>query len=92
MTIQNLNLVLQNPISTNVVNQGRDAVAEHLSGRWVPTAPSHRFAEFDQLMAETKCVVMTYSVKAKRVGRSAASLPGNRVRSRGWRKIGRAHV
>ena len=85
MVIQNLNRALQNLSATNVAKQGRDAVAEHLTGLRTPTAPSPRFAEFDPRMAEPGCVVLTYSAKAKRVGRSAASLPGNRVRSRGWR-------
>ena len=84
MVIQNLNRALQNLSATNVAKQGRDAVAEHLTGLRTPTAPSPRFAEFDPRMAEPGCVVLTYSAKAKRVGRSAANFPGNRVRSRGW--------
>ncbi len=79
MAIQNFILVLENLCAVNTVKQGRDAVAGVL-GQSMPEALSQGrstspgFATFEP----------TLKAKAKRVGRSAANLPGKTVRSRFW--------
>jgi hypothetical protein len=79
MAVQNLNLVLNTLCAANAVKPG-NAVAGIL-GLGMPTALSHGrpmspgFATFDPIMA-----------KAKRIGRSAAGLPGIPVRPGYWRE------
>jgi len=87
MVVQNLNLVLNTLCTANAVKPG-NAVAGILGLR-MPTALSHGrptspgFATFDPIMA-----------KAKRIGRSAAGLPGYPVRPRYWREsvTGATHI
>jgi hypothetical protein len=79
MAVQNLNLVLNTLCAVNAVEQG-NAVAGILGLR-MPRTMSHgrpmspRSATFDSTTA-----------KAKRVGRSAAGLPGYPVRPGYWRE------
>jgi hypothetical protein len=82
MAIQNSILVLKNLCVANVAKQGRDAVVGVL-GQSMPRSLSQHgqpmlpgFARFEPYP----------QAKAKRIGRSAASLPGNSLCSRGWRK------
>ena len=92
MALKNLNLVLVNRCAANTAKQVRDAVAGVL-GRRMPTALSQGrpmspgFATYEPTLAEHRTVHVTYRLSAKRVGRSAASLPGNPVRSRFWREL-----
>jgi hypothetical protein len=92
MAAKNLNLVLVNLTGANQAKQVRDAVAGVL-GRRMPEALSHGrpmspgFATFDQTSAEPPCAYPAYEWSAKRIGRSAASLPGNPVRPHGWREL-----
>src|SRR5438046_902775 len=82
MAIQNSILVLKNLCVANVAKQGCDAVAgvlghqmpEALSQQGRPMSPG--FARFEPYP----------KAKAKRVGRSAANLPGNSLCTRDWRK------
>jgi hypothetical protein len=82
MAIQNSNLVLKNLCMVNLTEQGRDAVAGVLGHQMPPTLSQHGrpmspgFARFEPYPM----------AKAKRIGRSAASLPGNSLCTRGWRK------
>jgi hypothetical protein len=79
MAIQNSILVLKNLSVANVAKQGRDAVVgvlghsmpRSLSQQGRPMSPG--FARFEPY-------------PPKRIGRSAASLPGNSLCTRGWRK------
>src|SRR5215218_6209166 len=92
MAIQNLNLVLKNLCAANVGKQGRDAVAGVLGQKMPPALSQGRpmspgFAAFEPTLAEHRAVHVTYRRPAKRVGRPAASLPGNPVRSRFWREL-----
>src|SRR4051812_17470517 len=82
MAIQNSILVLKNLCVATIAKQGRDAVVGVL-GRQMPEALSQPgrpmspgFARFESYPP----------AQAKRVGRSAASLPGNSLCSRGWHK------
>ena len=92
MALKNLNLVLVNLSVANAAKQVRDAVAGVL-GRRMPTALSQGrpmspgFATFDQTPAEPPCAIPAYEWSAKRIGRSAASLPGNPVRPRSEREL-----
>ena len=92
MALDNLNLVLVNLSVANTAKQVRDAVAGVL-GRRMPEALSQGrpmspgFATFDQTPAEPPCAIPAYEWSAKRVGRPAASLPGNPVRPRSWREL-----
>jgi hypothetical protein len=91
MAIKNLNLVLVNLSLAHAAKQVRDAVAGVLGHR-MPTALSQGrpmspgFATFDQTPAEPPCAIPAYEWSAKRVGRPAASLPGNPVRLHGPRE------
>ena len=92
MALKNLNLVLVNLSVANAAKQVRDAVAGVLGRRMPealsqgrPTSPG--FATFDQTRAEPPCACPAYEWSAKRVGRPAASLPGNPVRPRSWREL-----
>lgn len=91
MAILNLNLVLKNLCAANAGNQGRDAVGEVLGQAMPPALSQGRpmspgLMTFQPTWAEHRHVVKTYRRTAKRVGRSAASLPGIPVRSRFWRE------
>jgi hypothetical protein len=91
MASQNLNLALNTPRAANAGNPGRDAVAGVLGQAMPPALSQGRpmspgFTAFHPTRAEHRHVVTTYRLSAKRVGRSAASLPGNPVRSRFWRE------
>ena len=92
MAVQNLILANVNLYSANTAKQVRDAVAGGLGHR-MPTALSQGrpmspgFATFDQTPAEPPCAIPAYEWSAKRVGRSAASLPGNPVRLHGSREL-----
>ena len=87
MAVKNLNLVLVNLCVAGMAKQVRDAVAGVLGHR-MPTALSQGrpmspgFATFDQTPAEPPYACPVYEWSAKRVGRPAASLPGNPVRPR----------
>jgi len=84
MALANLNLVLVNRVAP-LAKQVRDAVAG-VRGRRMPTALSQGrpmspgFVTFDQTPAEHPCAYPAHEWSAKRVGRPAASLPGNPVR------------
>jgi len=90
MALANLNLVLVNRVA-HLAKQVRDAVAG-VRGRRMPMALSQGrpmspgFATFDQTPAEHPCAYPAHEWSAKRVGRPAASLPGNPVRLRGRRE------
>jgi len=92
MALKNRNLVLVNRSFANTAKQVRDAVAGFL-GRWMPTVLSQGqpmlpgFATLDQTSAEPPCAYPAYEWSAERIGRSAASLPGNPVRPSGSRKL-----
>ena len=92
MALKNLNLVLVNLCAAGTAKQVRDAVAGVL-GRRMPTALSQGrpmspgFATFDQTPAEPPYACPAYGWSAKRVGRPAASLPGNPVRLHGLREL-----
>jgi len=92
MALKNLNLVLVNRCVANTAKQVRDAVAGDL-GRRMPTALSQGrpmssgFATFDQTPAEPPHAIPAYEWSAKRVGRPAASLPGNPVCPHGRREL-----
>jgi hypothetical protein len=79
MAAVNLNLALNTLCTVNAVKPGNAVVGT--LGLWMPTALSHGrpmspgFATFEPIMA-----------KAKRIGRSAAGLPGYPVRPRYWRE------
>jgi hypothetical protein len=85
MAVKNLNLVLVNLSVAQPAKQVRDAVAGVLGHR-MPTALSQGrpmspgFATFDQTPAQPSHACPAYEWSAKRVGRPAASLPGNPVR------------
>ena len=91
MALQNLNLALNTLRAAIAGNPGRQAVAGVL-GQAMPPALSHGrlmspgLMAFQPTRAEHRHVVTTYRRTAKRVGRSAASLPGTPVRSRFWRE------
>jgi hypothetical protein len=80
MASLNLILALENLCVVNTAKQGRVAVAGVL-GQRMPAALSQGrsmspgFARFEPYPL----------AKAKRIGRSAASLPGNSLSTRGWR-------
>lgn len=88
MALVNLNLVLVNLCAARRAKQVRDAVAGVRSRR-MPMALSQGrpmspgFATFDQPSAEHLCAYPAHKGSAKRVGRPAASLPGNPVRPHG---------
>lgn len=92
MAVQNLNLANVTRCLATAAKQVRDVVAGNL-GRRMPMALSQGrpmspgFATFDQTLAEPPCAIPAYEWSAKRVGRSAASLPGNPVRPRSWREL-----
>jgi hypothetical protein len=92
MALVNLNLVLVNLCAARPAKQVRDAVAG-VRGRRMPMALSQGrpmspgFATFDQTPAEHPCAYPAHKWSAKRVGRPAASLPGNPVRPHGWREL-----
>jgi len=92
MAVQNLILANVNLTVANTAKQVRDAVAGVLGHR-MPTALSQGrpmspgFATFDQTLAEPPCANPAYEWSAKRVGRPAASLPGNPVRPHGSREL-----
>ena len=92
MALANLNLVLVNRVA-HPAKQVRDAVAG-VRGRRMPTALSQGrpmspgFATFDQTPAEPPYACPAYEWSAKRVGRPAASLPGNPVRPHVRRELG----
>ncbi len=91
MALANLNLVLVNRVA-HLAKPVRDAVAG-VRGRRMPTALSQGrpmspgFATFDQTPAEHPCAYPAHKWSAKRVGRPAASLPGNPVRPLGLREL-----
>jgi hypothetical protein len=91
MAVKNLNLALNTLAAAKAGNPGRDAVAGVL-GQTMSPALSHGrpmspgLMAFQPTRAEARDVVTTYRLFAKRVGRSAASLPGIPVRSRFWRE------
>ena len=92
MAVKNLNLVLVNLCVAPAAKQVRDAVAGVLGHRMPEALSQGRpmspgFATFDQTWAEPPCAFPAYEWSAKRVGRSAASLPGNPVRLRGRREL-----
>jgi hypothetical protein len=92
MALKNLNLVLVNLCAANTAKQVRDAVAGVLGHRMPEALSQGRpmspgFATFDQTPAEPPCAIPAYEWSAKRVGRPAASLPGNPVRPRSWREL-----
>ena len=92
MALKNLNLVLVNLCVAPAAKQVRDAVAGVLGHRMPEALSQGRpmspgFATFDQTPAEPPYACPAYEWSAKRVGRSAASLPGNPVRSRFWREL-----
>ena len=92
MALQNLNLALNTLRTANAGNPGRDAVAGVLGQTMPPALSQGRpmspgLMAFQPTRAEVRHVVETYRLTAKRVGRSAASLPGNPVRSRFWREL-----
>ena len=82
MAIQNSILELKNLCVVNAAKQGHDAVAGVL-GQRMPAALSQQGRPMSPGFARFEPYPMA---KAKRVGRSAASLPGNSLCSRGWRK------
>jgi hypothetical protein len=91
MAIQNRNLVLNSCVATVVAKQGRDAgvvslglgMPEALSQHGRPTSPG--FTRFETIPAgQPLNVLATYRRLAKRVGITAANLPGMSVRSRDW--------
>jgi hypothetical protein len=82
MAIQNSILVLKNLCVVNVAKQGRDAVVGVL-GHQMPTALSQQGRSMSPGFASFEPYPMA---KAKRIGRSAASLPGNTLSTRSWRK------
>ena len=91
MALVNLNLVLVNLSVANATKQVRDAVAGTLGHRMPEALSQGRpmspgFATFDQPLAEPPCAIPAYEWSAKRVGRPAASLPGNPVRLHGPRE------
>jgi hypothetical protein len=92
MALVNLNLVLVNLCAARLAKQVRDAVAG-VRGRRMPMALSQGrpmspgFATFDQTPAEHPCAYPAHEWSAKRVGRPAASLPGNPVRPHGSREL-----
>jgi hypothetical protein len=94
MALQNLNLALNTLGAANARKPGRDAVAGVL-GQRMPAALSQGrpmspgLEAFQPTRAEPRNVVTTYRLTAKRVGRSAASLPGNPVRPQGSRELPR---
>ncbi len=91
MAVKNLNLALNTLGAANAGKPGRDAVAGVLGQTMPPALSQGRpmspgFTAFQPTQAEHRHVVTTYRRTAKRVGRSAASLPGTPVRSRFWRE------
>ena len=92
MAVRNLNLVLVNLCAAHLAKQVRDAV-DGVRGRQMPMALSQGrpmspgFATFDQTPAEHPCAYPAHKWSAKRVGRPAASLPGNPVRPHGSREL-----
>lgn len=92
MALANLNLVLVNLCAAPLAKQVRDAV-DGVRGRRMPMALSQGrpmspgFATFDQTPAEHPCAYRAHEWSAKRVGRPAASLPGNPVRPHGSREL-----
>ena len=92
MALANLNLVLVNLSLARAAKRVRDAVAGTVGHRMPEALSQGRpmspgFATFDQTWAEPPCAFPAYEWCAKRVGRSAASLPGNPVRLRGRREL-----
>ena len=92
MALKNLNLVLVNLCAAGTAKQVRDAVAGVLGHRMPEALSQGRpmspgFATFDQTPAEPPHACPAYEWSAKRVGRPAASLPGNPVRPHGWREL-----
>ena len=92
MAVRNLNLVLVNLCLPRVAKQVRDAVAGVLGHRMPEALSQGRpmspgFATFDQTPAEPPCAYPAYEWSAKRVGRPAASLPGNPVRPHSRREL-----
>ena len=91
MAVKNLNLVLVNLCVAPAAKQVRDAVAGVLGHRMPEALSQGRpmspgFATFDQTPAEPPYACPAYEWSAKRVGRPAASLPGNPVRLHGPRE------
>lgn len=82
MAIQNSNLVLQNLCLVNTAKQGCDAVMG-VRGQGMPTALSQQGRPMSPGLARFEPYP---KAKAKRIGRSAASLPGNSLSTRAWRK------
>jgi hypothetical protein len=92
MAVRNLNLVLVNRCSANTAKQVRDAVAGSLGHRMPEALSQGRpmspgFATFDQTPAEPPCAIPAHEWSAQRVGRPAASLPGNPVRPHTRREL-----
>jgi hypothetical protein len=93
MALKNLNLALVNLSVANAAKQVRDAVAGVLGHRMPEALSQGRpmspgFATFDQTLAEPPHACPAYEWSAKRVGRPAASLPGNPVRPGTRRELG----
>ena len=84
MAIQNSILVLKNLCVVNVAKQGRDAVVGVL-GHTMPEALSQQGRSMSPGFAKSEPYP---PAKAKRIGRSIASLPGNTLSTRNWRKSG----
>jgi hypothetical protein len=92
MALTNLNLVLVNLSVAHTAKQVRDAVAGVLGHRMPEALSQGRpmspgFATFDQTLAEPPYACPAYEWSAKRVGRPAASLPGNPVRPHSRREL-----
>jgi hypothetical protein len=84
MAIQNSIVVIQNLCVANIAKQGCDAVSGVL-GHSMPEALSQQGRPMSPGFASFEPYPMA---KAKRIGRSAANLPGNTLSTRSWRKSG----
>ena len=84
MAIQNSIVVIKNLCVANIAKQGHDAVSGVL-GHSMPTALSQQGRPMSPGFAKFEPYPMA---KAKRIGRSDASLPGNTLSTRSWRKSG----
>ena len=82
MVIQNSILVLQNLSVANIAKQGFDAVVGVLGQTMPPTLSQHG----RPMSPGSATYEPIHLAKAKRVGRSVASLPGNSLQVHGWRK------
>lgn len=81
MAVQNSILVLQDLCVANIAKQGRDAVAG--LGQTMPPTLSHSGRPMSPGLTAYEPFPLAV---AKRVGRFAASLPGNSLQTHAWRK------